>query len=225
MNKILSNYAKILRQIDLSTKKYRSNYIEPNLIAVSKTFPEKDIQVLIDQGHKIFGENKVQEAEFKWGNIKKINKEKQLELHLIGPLQSNKVNKALEIFDVIQTLDREKIALKIRNYLDNKKLTSCPRFLVQINIGNEIQKSGVNIEHTKDFVEWCTKDLKLKIIGLMCIPPVSKEPSNFFIQTRKLCDELNLKHASMGMTSDFQKAIQNGSTFIRVGSGIFGSRN
>ena len=163
MNKILSNYAKILRQIDLSTKKYQSNYIEPNLIAVSKTFPEKDIQVLIDQGHKIFGEN--------------------------------------------------------------KKLISCPRFLVQINIGNEIQKSGVNIEHTKDFVEWCTKDLKLKIIGLMCIPPVSKEPSNFFIQTRKLCDELNLKHASMGMTSDFQKAIQNGSTFIRVGSGIFGSRN
>ncbi len=225
MNKILSNYAKILRQIDFSKKKYQSNYIDPNLIAVSKTFPEKDIQVLIDQGHKIFGENKVQEAELKWENIKNINKDRALELHLIGPLQSNKVNKALEIFDVIQTLDREKIALKIRNYFDNNQAIRCSKFLVQINIGNEVQKSGVNIEHTKEFVEWCTKDLKLEIIGLMCIPPVSKEPSYFFSQTRKLCDELNLKHASMGMTNDFQKAIQNGSTFIRVGSGIFGSRN
>ena len=223
MNMIISNYKKILKQIDSSKKKSSFNYSEPTLIAVSKTFPEKDIQALIDHGHMVFGENKVQEAELKWTEIKKKNSEKELKLHMIGPLQSNKVNKALEIFDIIQTLDREKIALKIKNYIDNDASIS-PKFFVQINVGEEIQKSGVNLEHAKEFVEWCIKDLKLEIIGLMCIPPASLEPSVFFSKTRILCDELNLEHASMGMTSDFEKAIQHGSTFVRVGSGIFGKR-
>ena len=222
MNKIVTNYCEIIRQIDLINKKLQLNNVLPHLIAVSKTFPIKDIQLLIDEGHKIFGENKVQEAVEKWTILKKDN---NIELHLIGPLQSNKVKQALNIFDVIQTLDREKIALKISNSLSDELDKKIKKFFVQVNIGDESQKSGVDVKFTKKFVEWCVNDLNLNVQGLMCIPPFNQDSEPFFKLMKRLCDESNLKHLSMGMSEDYKIAIKNGATYIRVGSGIFGKRN
>ena len=224
MNKIVTNYKKILSEIDLSRNKFKLPPGQPKLVAVSKTFPKEKIQQLINHGHLIFGENKVQEASIKWKDLKLENKDKQIELHLIGPLQSNKVNQAMEIFDVIQTLDREKIALRIKNYLEVNDDNPGKKFLVQVNIGEEEQKSGIKAEEASKFVEWCLKDLKLNILGLMCIPPFNKDSEFYFKKLRKLCDSLNLEDASMGMSDDFKVAIKHRATFIRIGSGIFGSR-
>ncbi len=225
MNKILSNYGEILKQIQSRRVKQDAKYCEPELIAVSKQFPKEVIQILVNKGHKTFGENKVQEAQSKWIDIRKENRDANIELHLIGPLQSNKANLALDIFDVIQTLDREKIALKLNNYLEQKTDTNKKKFFIQVNIGDEKQKSGISENLTEQFFKWCSKDLKLNIIGLMCIPPFGQPPEPFFKRLRNLCDRLNLKHASMGMTNDFKAAIDHGATFIRVGTGIFGERN
>ena len=224
MNKILSNYNEILKQIRSCRDKLNGKYCEPELIAVSKKFPKEIIQILVNKGHKTFGENKVQEAQSKWVDLKKENPGKNIKLHLIGPLQSNKVNLALDIFDVIQTVDREKIALRIKNYLEVNNDKSEKKFLVQVNIGEEEQKSGVKTEEASKFVEWCQKDLKLNILGLMCIPPFNKDSEYYFEKLRKLCDSLNLEDASMGMSEDFKVAIKHRATFIRIGSGIFGSR-
>ncbi len=224
MNKIVANYKNIIRQIDLNEKKFNRKIGESKLIAVSKTFSSDVIQVLIDEGQRVFGENKVQEADKKWSDLKDKNKNLKIELHLIGPLQSNKVNQALNIFDVIQTLDREKIALKIKDFFEEKQIENNKRFLVQVNIGEEKQKSGLEINSTKNFVEWCINDLNLNIIGLMCIPPLVENSEFFFKKLRKLTDDLNLKHTSMGMTNDFASAIKHGATFIRIGTGIFGDR-
>lgn len=225
MNKILTNYQGILKQIDACKNKYQNDYKPPELIAVSKKFSKEKIQILLDVGHNIFGENKVQEAESKWINIRKENLDKRIELHLIGPLQSNKVFKALDIFDVIQTLDREKIAIKAKKYFEENPLKENKKFFVQVNIGEELQKSGIELNLAKQFVKWCSNDLQLNIIGLMCIPPINKAPDSFFKKIRCLCDELKLEHASMGMTSDYISAIQHGSTFVRIGTGIFGERD
>ena len=224
MNKILSNYHEILKQIRFCQRNLNRKYCETELIAVSKQFPKETIQILINKGHKIFGENKVQEAQSKWIDLKRENPEKKIELHLIGPLQSNKANLALDIFDVIQTVDREKIALKLNKYLEeraNKK----KNFFIQVNIGDEKQKSGIEENLAQQFFKWCSNDLKLNIMGLMCIPPFGEPPEPFFIRLRKLCDQLNLKHASMGMSNDFESAIEHGATFIRVGTRIFGKRS
>ena len=225
MNKILSNYNEILKQIRFCRNKLNGKYCEPELIAVSKKFPKETIQILVNEGHKTFGENKVQEAQSKWVDLKKENPEKNIQLHLIGPLQSNKANLALDIFDVIQTVDREKIALKLNKYLEEKKDINKKKFFIQVNIGSEKQKSGIEESLAKQFFQWCSNDLNLKIIGLMCIPPLDQPPEPFFIKLRSLCDSLNLKHASMGMTNDFKSAIDHGATFIRVGTGIFGKRD
>ena len=224
MNKILSNYHEILKQIRCSETNLDRKYCETKLIAVSKQFPKETIQILINKGHKIFGENKVQEAQSKWINLKKENPEKNIELHLIGPLQSNKANLALDIFDVIQTVDREKIASKLNKYLE-EKTDKKKNFFIQVNIGDEKQKSGIEENLVQQFFRWCSNDLKLNIIGLMCIPPFGEPPEPFFKRLRNLCDQLNLKHASMGMSNDFESAIEHGATFIRVGTGIFGKRN
>ena len=224
MNKILSNYHEILKQIRFCERNLDGKYCETNLIAVSKQFPKETIQILINKGHKIFGENKVQEAQSKWIDLKRENPEKKIELHLIGPLQSNKANLALDIFDVIQTVDREKIALKLNKYLEEKTDVK-KKFLIQVNIGDEKQKSGIEENLVQQFFRWCSNDLKLNIIGLMCIPPFGEPPEPFFKRLRNLCDQLNLKHASMGMSNDFESAIEHGATFIRVGTGIFGERN
>ena len=224
MNKILSNYHEILKQIRFCERNLDGKYCETNLIAVSKQFPKETIQILINKGHKIFGENKVQEAQSKWIDLKRENPEKKIELHLIGPLQSNKANLALDIFDVIQTVDREKIALKLNKYLEEKTDVK-KKFLIQVNIGDEKQKSGIEENLVQQFFRWCSNDLKLNIIGLMCIPPFGEPPEPFFKRLRNLCDQLNLKHASMGMSNDFESAIEHGATFVRVGTGIFGERN
>ena len=224
MNKILSNYHEILKQIRSCESNLDGKYCETKLIAVSKQFPKETIQILINKGHKIFGENKVQDAQAKWIDLKRENPQKNIELHLIGPLQSNKANLALDIFDVIQTVDREKIALKLNKYLEEKSDVK-KKFLIQVNIGDEKQKSGIEENLAQQFFKWCSNDLKLNIIGLMCIPPFGEPPEPFFKKLRNLCDQLNLKHASMGMSNDFESAIEHGATFIRVGTGIFGERN
>ena len=225
MNKILSNYNEILKQISSCRSKLDGKYCQPELIAVSKQFPKETIQIIVNKGHTIFGENKVQEAQSKWIDLKRENPEKDIELHLIGPLQSNKVNLALDIFDVIQTVDREKIALKLSKYLEQKTDINKKKFFIQVNIGNEQQKSGIEESFTHQFFKWCSNDLRLNIVGLMCIPPLGQPPEPFFKRLRSLCDRFNLKHASMGMTNDFKSAIYHGATFIRIGTGIFGVRN
>ena len=224
MNKILSNYDEILKQIRFCEENLDGKYCETKLIAVSKQFPKEIIQILINKGHKLFGENKVQEAQLKWIDLKRENSEKKIELHLIGPLQSNKASLALDIFDVIQTVDREKIALKLNKYL-GEKTNLKKKFFIQVNIGGEKQKSGIEENLAQQFFKWCSNDLKLNIIGLMCIPPLGEPPAPFFKRLRNLCDQLNLMHASMGMSNDFESAIEHGATFVRVGTGIFGERN
>ena len=223
MSDVVKNYRGIISQINKLHKEYSQTSKNPKLIAVSKTFPEETIKKVIEEGHKIFGENKVQEAFSKWKSLK--NKYNNLELHLIGPLQSNKVKIALEIFDVIQTIDREKIVLKIKDLLNSEYNARTYKFFVQVNIGNEEQKSGVKISDLSDFIEWTVKDQKLKVDGLMCIPPYDEDPSLYFNLLRQLCDNHNLQHASMGMTNDFEKAVKFGATYLRVGSGIFGKRS
>ena len=219
MSVIIKNYKRILIQIERYNKEFLETSKNPKLIAVSKTFSEDKIQLIIDQGQRIFGENKVQEATKKWVVLKKRNK--KIELHLIGPLQSNKVKEALEIFDVIQTVDREKIVKKIKDNLDNKEI----KFFVQVNIGGEAQKNGLKITEVEAFVKWCINDMNLRVAGLMCIPPLDRESSYYFNLLSNLKEKLKLEHASMGMSNDFAKAIQFGATYLRVGSAIFGNRS
>ena len=149
------------------------------------------IKLVIQNGHKVFGENKVQEAHEKWRNMKDKNKE--IELHLIGPLQSNKVKIALETFDIIQTIDREKIVKRIRDFIDSSQSKKNYEFFAQVNIGKESQKSGVEIQEVSEFVKWCRNDMNLNLTGLMCIPPLNDEPSIYFSLLRNLCDKNNLK--------------------------------
>lgn len=218
IQEILLNYKHITAKINAQKKK--SN-IKTNLIAVSKTFPPESIEPLIIQGQCIFGENKVQEALNKWLPLKK--KYKKVRLHLIGPLQSNKINVALEVFDVIETIDREKLVNKISSKIQ-KIGKNKHEFFVQVNTGNEAQKSGLSISEVKNFVGWAKNDKKLNITGLMCIPPVNDNPIEHFKLLKKKKEECDLQHLSMGMSNDFEIAIQNGSTFVRVGSAIFGQR-
>ena len=219
IQEIILNYKHITEKINALKKK---NNAKTNLIAVSKTFPPEKIEPLIIQGHFVFGENKVQEASKKWLPLKK--KYKKVQLHLIGPLQSNKINSALEVFDVIETIDREKLVKKISLKIQNIEKNS-HEFFVQVNTGNEAQKSGLDISEVKNFVRWAKNDMKLNISGLMCIPPLNDNPMEHFKLIRKKKEECNLKHLSMGMSKDFEIAIQNGSTFVRVGSAIFGQRS
>lgn len=218
---IVENYKRIIKYIERYNIEFSESTCFPKLIAVSKSFQKEKIQLIIDEGQRIFGENKVQEALSKWSDLKKENKE--IELHLIGPLQSNKVKDALKVFDVIQTIDREKIVKKVKQHLGLKKPQI--QFFVQVNIGNEPQKNGLKISELPDFLDWCSKDMNFPINGLMCIPPLNEEPSYSFNILKNLCKKYKLKEASMGMTSDFPKAIQFGATYLRIGSAIFGQRN
>jgi hypothetical protein len=185
------------------------------LIAVSKKQPDHKIDEALDAGLRVFGENRVQEAVTRW-EARKSNYP-DLELHLIGPLQTNKVKEAVQLFDVIHTLDREKLAHAI-----HKHAPDIPCF-IQVNVGTEAQKSGVSPKDTNDFYHFCT-DLGLHIIGLMCIPPIDEDPAPHFQWMQSKAKELGLKNLSMGMSSDFEKALQYGATHIRVGTDIFGVR-
>ena len=191
----------------------------PKIIAVSKTHPIENILPLIDHGHLHYGENKVQEALDKWTDIK--NQNKNIKLHLIGRLQSNKVKFALKIFDYIHSVDSEKLATKIAD--EQTKQGKNPKIFIQVNIGNEDQKSGINKERLSDFYKFC-KDLNLDVIGTMCIPPNDQNTEKYFFEMNKINQELNFKELSMGMSGDYLEAVKNNATYVRVGSKIFGNR-
>ena len=192
----------------------------PIIIAVSKTFSIEHILPLIEHGHFHFGENKVQEALEKWNEIKGQNS--NIKLHLIGKLQTNKVKFALKIFDYIHSLDSEKLAIKIAE--EQTKQEKKPKIFLQVNIGNEDQKSGINKEKLHNFYKFC-KNLKLDIIGTMCIPPNDENTENYFYEMNIINKELNFEDLSMGMSGDFLNAIKNNATYVRIGSKIFGSRD
>ena len=192
----------------------------PIIIAVSKTFSIEHILPLIEHGHLHYGENKVQEALEKWNEIKSQNS--NIKLHLIGKLQTNKVKFALKIFDYIHSLDSEKLAIKIAE--EQTKQEKKPKIFLQVNIGNEDQKSGINKEKLINFYKFC-KNLKLDIIGTMCIPPNNENTENYFYEMNIINKELNFVDLSMGMSGDYLDAIKNNATYVRIGSKIFGSRD
>ncbi len=205
-------------QSNVKQKLQENNFInQPNIIAVSKTFKLDHIIHLINYGHTHYGENKVQEAVEKWEKVKQKNN--NIKLHLIGKLQTNKVKFAVKIFDYIHSLDSEKLANKIASY-ENKKI----KLFIQVNIGNEEQKSGISVNKLNDFYQFC-KDLKLNVIGLMCIPPIDDNSAIYFKKMLDLKQKLNFNELSMGMSSDYLDALHHGSTFLRIGSDIFGKRN
>ena len=189
------------------------------LIAVSKVQPNDRIGSVLDQGHRVFGENRIQEAQSKWPAFKAQYED--VELHIIGPLQTNKTRAAMEIADSIHTLDRPKLARNIARLAQD--LGKCPELFVQVNTGDEQQKSGVLPKETEAFVKECL-DMDLPVKGLMCIPPVDEEASLHFALLKKISEDCGLRYLSMGMSADFEKAISFGATHIRVGSAIFGER-
>ena len=196
--------------------------LKPNvkIIAVSKTFELAKIKPLIDHGHDHFGENKLQEAQFKWTEIIKSNK--SIKLHMIGKLQSNKAKKAVDLFHYIHSLDNQRLSdvLSKAEKEKNKKLN----YFIQVNIGDESQKSGISVKDLSSFFKYCTVENKLNVIGLMVLPPQDKN-DNYFLKMQNLNNSLNLKELSMGMSSDYLDALNYGATYIRIGSSIFGSRN
>jgi len=192
----------------------------PKIIAVSKTFKMDHISPLVEYGHLDYGENKVQEAIEKWTDIKIKNY--KINLHLIGKLQTNKVKFAVKIFDYIHSLDNEKLAKKISE--EQEKQNKKPKIFIQINLGKEVQKSGIVEENLLDFYKF-TKDLNLNVIGLMCIPPFEEDSSQYFSKMSELNKIINLKELSMGMSSDYLNALEYNSTYLRIGSNIFGQRS
>ena len=219
MHKSIYNLIQIEKEIQSNIINLDTITKSPKIIAVSKTHPIGSILPLINHGHLDFGENKVQEAIDKWSDIK--NKKNSIKLHLIGRLQTNKVKFALKIFDYIHSLDSEKLANKISD--EQIKQGKKPKIFIQVNIGNEEQKSGINKERLDDFYKFC-KNLNLDIIGTMCIPPNNGNTEKFFFEMSKVNQKLNFKELSMGMSGDYLEAIKNRATYVRVGSKIFGSR-
>ena len=218
MHQTIQNLLNIKSQIKSKVNELKYNNYNPKIIAVSKTFQINHIIPLIESGHTHFGENKVQEALEKWSEVKNDN----IKLHLVGKLQTNKVKLALKIFDFIHSLDNLKLAKKISE--EQKKYPNKPKIFIQINIGNETQKSGVDKDNLNDFYEQC-QNLDLNIVGTMCLPPANLDPKVFFSEMKKINSNLNLKELSMGMSSDYMDAIEFNSTYLRIGSNIFGKRN
>ena len=217
MHKSINNLALINNQIKSKFGKIENL----NIIAVSKTFSFDEIEPLINSGHVHFGENKVQEALEKWQNKK--DSFKDLKLHMIGKLQTNKVKYAVSLFDYIHSLDSIKLAEKIS--IEQKKINRNLKIFIQVNLGNENQKSGINKENLKNFYEKCTKEFQLNIIGLMCLPPQDAAVRPYFSDMEKLNKFIGLKDLSIGMSSDYLDAIYYGATFVRIGSKIFGNRS
>ena len=219
MHKTVQNLIDIKNQLKLNLKDINILNL-PKIIAVSKTFTIDKIYPLIDHGHLDFGENKVQEAIDKWSRVK-IEKP-NLKLHMVGKLQSNKVKLAVKLFDYIHSVDSEKLAKKILE--EQNKINRKIKIFLQVNIGDESQKSGVNKSDASQLVNYC-KDLGLDIIGLMCIPPINVNPKYYFEEMNKLNKSLGFSELSMGMSSDFLIAAKNHSSYVRVGSSIFGPRD
>jgi len=209
---ILNKVNEIVKQKQLKTN--------PKIIVVTKKFSIDKILPLIEAGHMDYGENKVQEAEDKWISVKKnyIN----LKLHFVGNLQSNKAKKAIKLFDYIHSLDNAKLASKIFQY--QKELNKEVKLFISVNLGDEEQKSGVSLNKLNNFYDYCTKELSLNIIGLMCLPPIGENAQEYFKQLKNAADKLNLNNLSMGMSSDFENALICGSTHLRLGTIIMGER-
>ena len=221
MENIKQNRELLLNDINtchLKSKFKNSNIIK--LVAVSKKQDEYKIDLAIQTGQRIFGENRVQEAQNRWEERLKYHSD--LELRLIGPLQTNKVKQALNLFDIIETIDREKLAKNIYSNFDSEVKTKS--FFVQINTGNEPQKSGFVPSEADSFIEYCRNDLKLPIIGLMCVPPIDEESAMHFCLLKNIADRNNLLELSMGMSNDFKQGIKFGATSVRIGSKFFGQR-
>ena len=193
----------------------------PKIIVVTKTFSLNNITPLLQYGHIHYGENKIQEAEKKWSETKK--KYKNLQLHMIGKLQSNKARKALQLFNYIHSLDNERLALKLSEY--QKELRKNIKYFIQVNLADEKHKSGISLAELNHFYNFCIKKLSLNIIGLMCLPPMDSDPQEYFKLLKKTATKLNLNELSMGMSADFELAVLNGSTYLRLGTLIMGKRN
>ena len=192
----------------------------PKIIVVTKTFSLNQITPLIESGHIHFGENKIQEAESKWIGVKK--QFSNLQLHMVGKLQTNKVKKAVKIFDYIHSLENAKLALKI--FQHEKELNKKIKLFIQVNLADENQKSGILLNDLNNFYYYCTKELSLNVIGLMCLPPVESSSQEYFKILKNVAEKLDLKDLSMGMSSDFEEAIVHGSTYLRLGTIILGER-
>jgi pyridoxal phosphate enzyme (YggS family) len=219
MHNSVKNLLNIENQVKSSLSNLK-NSILPKIIAVSKTFNMEEILPLIEHGHIDFGENKVQEAINKWTEIKK--KRPNLQLHMIGKLQTNKVKFAVKLFDYIHSVDNEKLAKKI--YEEQLKIKKKIKIFIQVNIGEENQKSGIGMDKITNLINFC-KTLDLEVVGLMCIPPVNQESSEYFKQMNEVNKNFNFPELSMGMSSDFLQAAQQNATFLRIGSSIFGLRS
>ena len=213
---IITNFEKIKQEI-----KDNSLQNEIEVIAVSKTFSIEHIMPLVEHGHKHFGENKVQEAEKKWKELKKSNND--INLHMIGRLQSNKAKKAVELFDFVHSLDSEKLANELSKRQKEKDRNL--GYFIQINLGSEEQKGGIEISELKNFNNYCVKELNLTVLGLMAIPPNDKNPDKHFKRISELNKQFNFRYLSIGMSNDYLKAIKYGASHVRIGSAIFGSRS
>ena len=216
MSIIIERFKKIKANIDeIKPKK------KVNIVAISKTFDLSHIKPLIDHGHDHFGENKVQEAIAKWKETKNLNH--NLKLHMVGKLQSNKAKNAVEIFDYIHSLDSQKLADILSK--SQKNLNKSLKYFIQVNIGNELQKSGISVNELDSFYSYCTQEIKLNIVGLMIIPPNDKQTTKYFKSIEEINNSLALNELSMGMSADYLDAIKYNATFVRIGSSIFGSRS
>ena len=214
MNNIVQNFLNIRDELT-------NTNLNPTVIAVSKTFPLGHIKPLIDHGHRVFGENKVQEAKQKWSGLK--DSLKDLELHLIGGLQSNKSKEAVQLFDYIHSVDSMKLASELSKA--EAKLSVKRKYFIQVNVGMEEQKSGVSKKEVENLLKYCVNEKNLNVIGLMCIPPFDQNPTPHFNYLKELNNDLGLKFISMGMSEDYMNAAKCGSTHVRIGSKIFGSRS
>ena len=213
---IITNFEKIKQEI-----KNNSLQNEIEVIAVSKTFSIEHVMPLVEHGHKHFGENKVQEAEKKWKDLKKSNND--INLHMIGRLQSNKAKKAVELFDFVHSLDSEKLANELSKRQKEKDRSL--GYFIQINLGSEEQKGGIEINELKNFNNYCVNELNLTVLGLMAIPPNDKNPEKHFKRISELNKQFNFRYLSIGMSNDYLKAIECGASHVRIGSAIFGSRS
>ena len=216
MSTLIERFNKIKSNIDLANTPQKVN-----IIAVSKTFPLEHINPLLEHGHQHFGENKVQEAIVKWSKIKEENK--NLKLHMVGKLQSNKAKDAIKLFDFIHSLDSQKLADSLAKH--ERNLNKNLRYFIQVNIGNELQKSGVPVGELDPFYNYCKNEVNLNILGLMVIPPNDNKSEKYFKSLNELNKSLALQDLSMGMSADYMEAVKHGATYIRVGSSIFGERS
>ena len=221
MHNVVERLISIQSEIKELLKKNNSINKDLNIVIVCKTFSMDKILPLIEIGHVHFGENKVQEAELKWKEVKK--KYPNIKLHMVGKLQTNKVKTALKIFDYIHSVDNYKLAERIVKY--EKELDKKIKTFVQVNIGEESQKNGINPKNINQFVNHCRNSFSLNIIGLMCLPPINENPEKYFLYLSQLRNQADLCHLSMGMSNDYQIATKCGSTFLRIGSKILGDRN